>query len=331
MKSGTEQTLRARGAALALGLVLCLASSVTAGGRAAATGTTDHARVMTIYGPPATRIAVPLTAIGRGKGVVFSPDFSTRTNRDFYEGLGFAYFEGPSWDRIVEEIEAYNASHTEAPVETLLLETHGTNGHGLKLQDGPDPTSNRSYISIGALQERLSGTGVKLVLVAACNSGRLFRPEIYYRLDPANGDELFKPATAGIVDASEAFHATQSGIVVARRADSHIENTTEGRFSELAPITRMLMEGKLGRKVGGRAPARATFVVSDMFIQLMLGDPSLRFTATGYVDRLDESGPSYASSERLYERFVRKLNALAGAPEKRVRKMPVKKKRARVR
>src|SRR4051812_12054045 len=35
--------------------------------------------------------------IGRGVGVVFSPDLSVRNNCRFYEALGFACFQDPNW------------------------------------------------------------------------------------------------------------------------------------------------------------------------------------------------------------------------------------------
>jgi hypothetical protein len=295
------------------GATVVLALTMALGATATGSSSTDHARVMALYASPAAQSASgsTLAALGRGKGVVYSPDFSTRSNRDFYEALGFAYFEGPSWLEIIAQIRDYNAAHPGAPLETIILETHGTNGHGLKLQDGDAPASRRSYISIAALQERLAGSGVRLCVVAACNSGRLFRPEIYYRIDPDTGDKLFKPPTDGIVDASDGFDASSSEIVVARRADSHIENTTEGRASDLAPATRRQLEAALGRPLGGQAVARATFVVSDLFVQLLVGDPRLRLTASGYDVRLVHAGPSFADSERLYERMVGHLNHLA--------------------
>ena len=315
------------GAAMALALALWCGALAAPAGSAA-----EHQRVMALYARSAPSAPMPLSALGRGKGVVFSPDFSTRSNRDFYEALGFAYFEGPSWRDIIARIYDYNEAHPGAPVETLILETHGTNGHGLKLQDGDLPTSRRSYISIAGLQEQLQGSGVRLCVVAACNSGRLFRPEIYYRLDPDNGDKLFKPATDGIVDASEAFDATASDVVVARRADSHIENTTEGRASDLAPGTLTLLEQALGRRLGGQASSRATFVVSDLFVQLLVADPTLRLTATGYEEALVHAGPSYSDSERIYARLVKHLDRLAGSPERRspARKASAPRKKPRV-
>ena len=60
-------------------------------------------------------------------------------------------------------------------IETLLIESHGTNGDALKLQLGKDPAAPRSYIAPAALQEQLHGTGVRVCLLAACNAGQLFR------------------------------------------------------------------------------------------------------------------------------------------------------------
>src|SRR3954447_14578486 len=41
-----------------------------------------------------------LSEIGRGKGVIYSPDLSVPTNRSLYERLGFSYFEDASWATI---------------------------------------------------------------------------------------------------------------------------------------------------------------------------------------------------------------------------------------
>jgi len=62
--------------------------------------------------PEASRIG-RLSDIGRGKGIIFSPDFSARGNREFYERLGFAYFEDASWHRILNQIKAHNSSSPE--------------------------------------------------------------------------------------------------------------------------------------------------------------------------------------------------------------------------
>src|SRR6185369_8910667 len=76
----------------------------------------------------------PLASIGRGVAIVFSPDFSVPTNRLFYERMGFFYLEDASWERVLENIEAFNAENPERAVETVILATHGAHGNGLKLQ-----------------------------------------------------------------------------------------------------------------------------------------------------------------------------------------------------
>src|SRR5205085_8740518 len=110
-----------------------------------------------------------LDDIGRGKGIVFSPDFSAPGNREFYEKLGFAYFEDARWLNIIEQIRRHNDSSANK-IETLIIESHGTNGNGLKLQQSERPRALRSYISVGALQEQLEPLGVRLCILAACNS-----------------------------------------------------------------------------------------------------------------------------------------------------------------
>src|SRR5436853_7399479 len=64
-----------------------------------ATATSDTLEVW-----PAGFESQRLADIGRGKGVVFSPDFSAPGNREFYEKLGFAYFEDPRWSNVIEQI-----------------------------------------------------------------------------------------------------------------------------------------------------------------------------------------------------------------------------------
>src|SRR2546427_12189300 len=88
-----------------------------------------------------------LSEVGRGVGVVFSPDLSVSGNCRFYQSLGFACFQDADWSRILDQIHRYNAAHPDRRIYTLVLETHGTNGNGLKLQKSYAPTAERSYIS----------------------------------------------------------------------------------------------------------------------------------------------------------------------------------------
>src|SRR5438132_8467032 len=150
--------------------------------------------------------------IGRGVGVVFSPDLSVEGNCRFYEALGFACFQDADWNRVLENVHRYNVLYPERRIYTLVLETHGTNGNGLKLQSSYSPTADRSYIAIGALQELLEPDGINYILVSACNSGRLLRPYIRNELDVYNGDRLFLPATCGIINASPDFDESRSAV-----------------------------------------------------------------------------------------------------------------------
>ncbi len=151
--------------------------------------------------------AASLCDIGRGKGIVFSPDLSEPGNREFFRALGFAYFEDPDWRKVLRQLNAYNQSHPEDPVEVLLVQSHGTNGDALKLQNGNQPDALRSYISAGALLENLEGSGVHTCLLAACNAGRLFRPENYHTVKVGEGNNLFEPATLGIVSTNARLKA----------------------------------------------------------------------------------------------------------------------------
>jgi len=246
----------------------------------------------------------PLGSIGERVAVVFSPDFSVPTNRLFYERLGFLYLEDASWERVLASVEAFNAANPSRAVETLIVASHGAHGNGLKLQANERPDAARSYVSIGALQERLARAGVRRCVLAACNAGRLFRPEIYNALDRNARDPLFLPATLGFLDASPGFDPKRSSVVIIRRADNLKENTTEGTAADLSPAARRALGLGDGRAV--------RFVVTDLFVQMLAGDPSLRLTSGGYVTDMMLENPSNARSERLYRRFVRLVDALAG-------------------
>src|SRR6266511_2124155 len=129
--------------------------------------------------------------IGRGVGVVFSPDLSVAGNCRFYQSLGFACFQSASWEDILEQIHTHNLLYPERRIATLVLETHGTNGNGLKLQNGYDRNADRSYISVGALQERLEPEGIYFVIISACTSGRLLPPDTSNAPVPSNAAKPF--------------------------------------------------------------------------------------------------------------------------------------------
>jgi hypothetical protein len=252
-----------------------------------------------------------LAEIGRGKGIVFSPDFAARGNRRFYERLGFAYFEGADWRDVLARVRAYNRAHAELPVETLILEAHGTNGNGLKLQAGAGPRAARSYVSVGGLQQQLAGAGLRLCVIAACNSGRLFRPEIYYALDTHNGDPLFLPATRGVVNATPDFHATERDLRVVYPATSRLEAANEVYVRELAPPAVALLYADARAASGSADTNRARFVVSDAFIAMLFDDSRLGLTAGGYVEEKSAGASAASESESLVQRFISLVNETA--------------------
>jgi hypothetical protein len=258
--------------------------------------------------PANTRIE-RLSDIGRRKAVIFSPDFAAPGNREFYAKLGFLYIEDASWQRALNQIVARNYWHRDDRIETIFLETHGTNGNGLKLQNGPLPRALRSYISIGALQEKLEGLGVRLCVIGACNAGRLFRPEIYKTLDPRVRDPLFLPATLGIINASKGYDPSRSTIVVGRRAESEIETTSDGDTTELSPSARSALG--LDRPAVGHRARILHFTVSNILVQMMLRDPRLKLTSRGYANEKSRNDLSAAESDALFERFIVYLNAVA--------------------
>ena len=256
---------------------------------------------------PDTR-AERVSEIGRGVGVVFSPDLSVEGNCRFYEALGFACFDDADWSRVLDQLHSYNVLYPERRVTTLVLETHGTNGNGLKLQRSYAADADRSYIAIGALQERLEAEGVSYVIVSACNSGRLLRPEIYNTLNPNPGDKLFLPPTRGIINASTGFDPKRSTVTVITPGESHIETTLVGDIKELKPATRRAILASA--KVRGVAPPKE-FAISDMMVQMLLRDRGLALVANSYVEVLSKKIQPEDASERLFARFVRYVNTVA--------------------
>lgn len=263
-----------------------------------------------------------LTEIGRGIGIVFSPDLSVPDNCRFYEALGFACFSDTDWEHVLDGIRVRNLLYPEQPIRTLILETHGTNGNGLKLQQTHDPDAERSYVAVGALQERLERYGVDYVILSACNSGRLMRPSIYKQIDRWNGDKLFLPATCGIIDAASDWDPTLSNVTVLSPASSHIETTVVGSMRELSSAARALIAASAK---GRHIPPPTEFAVSDILCQILLRDSALQLVAGAYVDELSRSTQDDAVSEQLFRRFVRLINARAAAPPASRKKSPARK------
>lgn len=249
-----------------------------------------------------------LEEIGTGVGIVFSPDLSVPGNCRFYQALGFACFDSADWLEILSGIHAHNIENPGRRIRTLILETHGTNGNGLKVQKGKKPTDARSYISVGALQEWLDPVGVRHIIISACNSGRLLRPEIYLRLNRENGDELFLPATRGIIDASDLFDPKRNTITVITPGASQIETTLVGKVSELAPSTRKALVAAAKER---DITLPKTFAISEMFIKMLTRDPSLELRTGAWVEELGKFQTSPQGSERIFTEFLAHLNYIA--------------------
>jgi hypothetical protein len=249
-----------------------------------------------------------ISMIGSGIGVVFSPDLSVADNCHFYESLGFACFQGADWEKILDDVHRHNVLYPERRVFTLILETHGTNGNGLKLQTSYDPAGGRSYISAGALQQRLEPEGIYYVIISACNSGRLLRPAIYNQLDPNNGDKLFLPATNGIVNATPDFVASRSAVTIITPESSHIETTLVGKLPELSVSARRAIT-ESARNLGITPPKE--FAVSDMMVAMLTRDPQLQLTSGSYVEELSPAISTIDQSEQLFSKFVRFVNTVA--------------------
>lgn len=250
-----------------------------------------------------------LAELGAGLGIVFSPDLSVPNNCRFYETLGFACFDSADWLDVLSRIHENNTSNPGRRIRTLILETHGTNGHGLKLQKGKDPKDDRSYISVGALQEMLEPVGVRYIIISACNSGRLLRPEIYRRLNRDPGDKLFLPATRGIIDATEDFNPRRTRVQIITPQTSHIETTLVGAIRELAPSTRNVL-ADVAKTRDLTLPKQ--FAISEMLIQMLLRDPDLRLRAgEAHVEELSKEQTSVEASEKLFDAFLARLNFIA--------------------
>jgi len=249
-----------------------------------------------------------LAELGRGVGIVFSPDLSVPGNCRFYQSLGFACFDDADWSRVLDGVDRYNVIHADQPIRTLLLETHGTNGNGLKLQRSYNAKAERSYIAIGALQERVEPAGIRHIVISACNSGRLLRPMIYTALDPNPGDKLFLPPTCGIINATSRFDPTLTKVVVLTPVSSHIEASLVGNVKELAPSTRTLIKASAKRR-GVKPPKE--FAISEMLIQILLRDGRLQFTTGTHVEELSGVIQPAQVSESLFDSFVAWLNSVA--------------------
>ena len=284
-------------------IIAFLALSVTAA---------ERTEVLLAKAWPAAQIA-ELHEIGTGIGVVFTPDLSVKDNCRFFETLGFACFESADWLQVLADIHAYNIGHPGRRIRTLILETHGTNGNGLKLQTGKKPEDDRSYIAVAALQEMLEPVGVRYVILSACNSGRLLRPEIYRRLDPNNGDKLFLPATRGIIDATDDFDPKKTTVTVVTPATSHIETTLVGSLRELAPETREALEAAAKQR---ELELPKQFAVSEMLIRMLLRDPELELRIGAHTEELSKTQTTAEASEQIFRAFVEHLGKVAARTPK---------------
>lgn len=272
----------------------------------------DHTEALLAKAWPAAPYA-GISDIGTGVGIVFSPDLSVAGNCAFYRALGFACFESADWLQILGDIHSWNLNHPGNRIRTLILETHGTNGHGLRVQKGKKPDDDRSYISVGALQEWVEPVGVKHIIISACNSGRLLRPEIYLKLNREPGDPLFLPATLGVIDATDEFDPSRTRVTVITPASSHIENTLVGSLRELsAPARRIITAAAKER--GVKLPTQ--FAISEMLIMMMLRDPELQLHASDYTEELSKEQTTPEVSERIFKSFVNHLDDVAGRDTK---------------
>jgi hypothetical protein len=236
--------------------------------------------------------------IGLGTAIIFTPDLAGEANRRFYEALGFLYLEDTNWQAVLNKVLDYNVANENKRITKLLLETHGNWGNGLKLQDGKEDHANRSYISIGGLQEKLDRSGIKECIISACNSGRLYRPEIYSQL---NRKDLL-PANQGVINASRNYRPSPDSVKILRRKESRFEALTPLYVSEMPKILRDRM---------GITDGKAQIIVSDLFLEFVLGDPNLNLIEQGFVRQVSIYDYSVDRSAALIERFLQMLEQIA--------------------
>jgi hypothetical protein len=260
--------------------------------------------------PDSSESAARLKKLGERRAIVFSPDFAASGNRQFYEGLGFLYVESADWRSVLKEIKRFNRSRKEDSIREIFFETHGSNGNGLKLQRSQMPKAPRSYISLGALQEHLAEAGVERAILGACNTGRLYRPEIYRKLNLSVKDPTVLPATLGVINASPKFDPSKSSVELVRRTDSRLEQTSEGQYQELTASVRRAL---------GLPESTKPFTVSNMFIQTIVRDDRLRVTSTGFVRQISKDTESEPDNEAIFQGFLKFLDDLAGDRSSSVR------------
>lgn len=271
-------------------------------GRASLFNLSPTARAQEVAQPDRLGSAARLKKLGERRAIVFSPDFAASGNRQFYEGLGFVYLESADWRWVLKEIMRVNRARTEGAIREIFFETHGSNGNGLKLQRSQLPSAPRSYISLGALQEHLSAAGVERAILGACNTGRLYRPEIYRKLDMSVKDPTVLPATLGVINASPKFNPSNSTVELVRRTDSRLEQTSEGKYQELPSSVR--------RALGLPASAKP-FTVSNMFIQTIIKDERLQVTSSGFVRKISKATESEPDNEAIFQSFLKFLDDIA--------------------
>jgi len=271
-------------------------------GRAAFVGALPTARAQEGVQADSSEAVARLKKLGERRAIFFSPDFAASGNRQFYEGLGFVYLESADWRWVLKEIMRVNRSRTEGSIREIFFETHGSNGNGLKLQRSQLRSAPRSYISLGALQEHLGAAGVERAILGACNTGRLYRPEIYRKLNMSVKDPTVLPATLGVINASPGFDPSTNSVELVRRTDSRLEQTSEGQYQELPASVRRAL---------GLPASTKPFTVSNMFIQTIVKDDRLQVTSTGYVRKISKATESEPDNEAIFQSFLKFLDDLA--------------------
>jgi len=266
-------------------------------------GINDNALIVTRTDIWPSKHVSSLSSLGRGVGLVFSPDLATPQTCDVYERLGFRCFVDSSWAAILTGVAEANAAPGPQRISLLILEVHGSGGNGLKVQDGHLPSDGRSYAALGAIEQRLGAANVRYCIVDACNSRRLARAIVRDELRLVS-DRLVLPATRGILKAPPLSPASRLALLVTRDVN-RLETFTQGSVKDLSPHTRKVL--------GLTSSSSTRFVVSDLLSQLVTDDPQLRLQLVAPTETVSRHAIPNDESERLFQRFVHHLDRVATA------------------
>lgn len=222
--------------------------------------------------------------------IVFSPDLAPPSTCQVYEALGFACYRDADWTAVMSSLSRHNSNAAPSQrIHTIVIETHSANGNALKLQEGKRPTAARSYASVAALDQHLARSGVRVVIVGACNANRLFRRSVYRSVDSSIFDPLLLPATHPSLSVSD--QPAAAGVSFLTPQVNQIESLTVADVAELTVPTRVALGIERGR-----------FVISDLLIEVLLQKPGALAHAST-TEKLSRTVVSRSRGNTLFAEF----------------------------